>query len=184
MNDNDTGALHAFLAGHGTDPNGRTIEDVIALTDAEIAANGDFDAWAFPLLAPCPLDDRAPFLDENAAIAIRADEVARDNHARVAARMRSFYRDNDHWLTEEHYEHVRIRRIIGSISLLESSDAGWAFHRFVLARTVTSGNPVGSDALIEWNQAHRITASGPAPKASILRGGVIGAFRRLVGVAA
>src|SRR5215211_6636687 len=109
-----TGPLHAFLAGYGRDGRGRTIEDVLALSDDELERIHDYIQWLFPLPSRSMAQPNAPILTSREIEAIRADALAVANLRRAAQRMLVFYRTSKPWLTWSDHNHLRITRILRS----------------------------------------------------------------------
>jgi hypothetical protein len=149
------GPIHAFLAGHGRDGRGRTLDDVLAFDDRRLEAVHDYVQWLFPLPEASRAVPGAPVLGPGEADAIRADPRARAGLARALARMAAFYEATDAWLVPFDHNHLRITRIVAAVrDLLGAAEAG-TFHARVVARNEAAGAPVNRDSLRYWERALR-----------------------------
>jgi len=149
------GPLHAFLAGHGRDGRGRTIEDVIALTDDALEGIHDYIQWLFPLPTRSQAQPGAPILEPAEIAAIRADARAVDNLRRAAGRMLAFYRTTRHWLAWSDHNHLRITRILRSLRLLVSEAEAQRFYEEVMSLSRAAGSPINPAHLAYWTEAIR-----------------------------
>lgn len=77
--------------------------------------------------------------------------------------MERFYRDNDAWLRRNDHNHLRITRILKSVSLLCSKEDAREFHAFILGR-VEAAQPVTEESLGYWKES--IPDMGGAEKRS------------------
>ena len=136
------GAIHAYLAGIGTDATGRRLDEVLALPDARLETIHDYIQWAFPLPTPSMAQPRSPVLNEAEIQAIRTDDRALANLDRAAARMVEFYERTDAWLTWSDHNHLRISRILLSLKILSCRGAADRFYRIVMARVEATGTAI------------------------------------------
>ena len=67
-------SLHAYLAGRGRDDRGRTLDEVLAFSDADLERVHDYVQWLFPLPTRSLAQPGAPVL---AAADIEAIEPIR-----------------------------------------------------------------------------------------------------------
>ena len=148
-----TSPLHAFLAGRGEDGRGRTLEEVLALSDDELERVHDYVQWLFPLPTRSMAQPGAPVLTGESIEAIRADPQALANLRRAAERMLRFYEGTDGWLTSSDHNHLRITRILKSLRLLAGDAAARAFYDRVTARHRAAGSPIGPRNLAYWTEA-------------------------------
>jgi hypothetical protein len=145
--------LQAYLAGSGRDGRGRTIEDVLALSDNELESVHDYVQWLFPLPTRSAAQPSAPILTTEVSDAVRNDPTAVANLNRAAERMLDFYRDTKGWLSRDDHNHLRITRIIQSLRLLVGHAAARAFYEAIMALHAARGAPVNPRNLEYWRRA-------------------------------
>jgi len=148
-----SGPLHAFLANAGTDGRGRTVEDVLALSDDALEHIHDYIQWLFPLPTKSMAQPAAPVLSQAEIAAIQADERALANLRKAAQRMREFYDRTDAWLSRHDHNHLRISRILQSLRLLAGEEEARAFYDAILTRHTAAGAPVDPRNLGYWERA-------------------------------
>ncbi|KQP30208.1 Opioid growth factor receptor (OGFr) conserved region [Methylobacterium sp. Leaf102] len=147
------GPIHAFLAGEGSDGEGRRLADVAAFGDARIEGVHDFIQWCFPLREASLAVPGAPVLTRAEAEAIRADPAALSGLRAARDRMMRFYGDTNGWLRAHDHNHLRITRILRALRNLLGSREAQAFHAFVTARNAEAGAPINPDSLRYWANA-------------------------------
>ena len=145
--------LSDFLDGRGADDAGRTLDDVLAFTDAELERRHDFIQWLFPLPEPSRAVPGSPVLDPADAAAIRASPAAQANLARAAERMLAFYARTSEWRAPFDHNHLRITRIIRSLRLLAGDAAADDFRAALLSRVEAEGIAVNATSLRFWREA-------------------------------
>jgi opioid growth factor receptor-like protein len=148
-----TGPLHAFLAGIGPDSRGRLVTDVLGFSDEQMEAVHDYIQWLFPLETRSAAQPGAPVLTQAEIEGIRADGRAADTLTKATERMLRFYRDTQWWLTGQDHNHLRITRILHSLSLLVGLQAAQSFHKAILAMHDAAGSPVNTRSLRYWAEA-------------------------------
>jgi hypothetical protein len=151
--DRTTMPLHAFLRGEGRDGRGRRLDEVLVFDDTRIEMVHDFVQWLFPLKARSGAQPDAPVLTDPEIAAIRADAAAQDNLRRATERMLRFYRATDGWLTAHDHNHLRITRIVTSLSLLAGEAPARAFLEAILEREAAAGHPVNARSRAYWASA-------------------------------
>ncbi len=144
---------HVFLSGQGRDAAGRTIETVLAFDDRRLESAHDYIQWLFPLTEPSAAVPGSPVLGPADVAAIRADADAGRNLDRAATLMRGFYDRTSAWLVPHDHNHLRITRILRSLTLLRDPATAEAFLRPILQRNEEAGSPVSSRSLGFWRQA-------------------------------
>jgi hypothetical protein len=110
--------IHAFLIGEGRDARGRTVHDVLGMSDADLEHHHDYIQWLFPVPTRSAAVPGSPFLSLDEIATIQPDPRACAALERAAQRMTRFYPGNDHWLVAYDHNHLRITRIIQSLRLL------------------------------------------------------------------
>ncbi len=145
--------LIAFLSGQGPDGSGRTLDQVLAFSDAELEAAHDYIQWLFPLREPSRAVPGSPVLSAAERDLIRGDESLQQALLRGASRMQRFYEENDHWLRAYDHNHLRITRIVRAVRMLVGLEAAEGFLRAIMARHLGAGQPVNSQSVAFWQEA-------------------------------
>lgn len=148
-----SGPIVAFLEGEGPDSRGRTLFDVLALSNAQLEQTHDFIQWLFPLPEPSRAVPDAPVLTPEDITAIRKSGLAQCALAAATDRMDAFYRATDHWLAPHDHNHLRITRIIRSLRLLRRDEHADAFYDAVLARVEAARAAVSARSRGYWQTA-------------------------------
>jgi hypothetical protein len=146
-------SVDGFLEGTATDHRGRSIDDVLAFSDAELEMVHDYIQWLFPLPEASAFNASAPVLGPDDVAGVRRSPTARRNLERAAERMLCFYRDTDHWLAASDHNHLRITRILRCLALLVGRPRAEAFRDAIEARVAAAGNPVNPQSRDYWRRA-------------------------------
>lgn len=142
-----------FLRGTGPDIEGRYHADILKFSDEELERVHNYIQWLFPLREQSDAVPGSPFLYDDAIVEIlRNDEAVQENLVNALMRMERFYERNDHWLRQNDHNHLRITRILKSVSLLSSKENARDFYDFILRR-VDSAKPVTDESLEYWKQS-------------------------------
>lgn len=125
--------LVAFYEGTACDDRGRSFDDVLQFDDERLEHVHDFIQWLFPLPERSGANPSAPVLDAGAIETFRARPELRAKLLRALDRMLEFYgfaRDGDRivkcarfpgrsgWLAPGNHNHLRLTRILRSLSAL------------------------------------------------------------------
>jgi hypothetical protein len=146
-------AITSFLSGTGTDHRHRSIGDIMEFEDAELEEVHDYIQWLFPLPERSAFNPIAPVLTSQDIEQLRQNSAALENLRAAAKRMRVFYRRNQHWLTATNHNHLRISRIIRSLSLILGHDEAARFYDEIIKLVVAVGSPVSEQSLDHWRIA-------------------------------
>ena len=146
-------AIVDFLKGAGTDGAGRTVFEVVAMSDSDIEHIHDFIQWLFPLDAPSGANRNAPVVSAGDVEAIHASGLAQIALAAGTDRMAAFYQSNHHWLVAQDHNHLRITRIIKSLRLLRGPGEAADFRDLILRLEDRAGRPVSMGSRQYWEQA-------------------------------
>lgn len=146
-------AIVDFLKGAGTDGAGRTVFEVVSMSDRDLEDVHDFIQWLFPLSEPSGANRRAPVLEPGDVEAIHASGLAQIALAAATDRMAHFYLRNSHWLVDHDHNHLRITRIIKSLRLLRGPGEAEDFRQIILRRDEQAGRPVSAGSRQYWIQA-------------------------------
>ena len=153
----------AFYSG-GRDAAGRTLAEILAWPDAELEAVHDYIQWVFPLTQPSGVNPSAPLVTAKTVGAFVEDRSLREGLRAALDRMLAFYglrrvvtADGDvrvqidesrfaarsaTWLRPGNHNHLRLTRIMGSLSALGLPDEARGLQRCLTA-DVASGPGAG-----------------------------------------
>lgn len=143
-----TDAIVAFYSG-GRDAAGRTLEQILAWDDERMEAVHDYIQWLFPTVQPSGVNPLAPLITRDTVRAFAADETLRARLAQSLDRMLGFYglrrRANRieidaarfpararTWLHPGNHNHLRLTRIMASLSVLGLREDAGALQRCLL----------------------------------------------------
>ena len=146
-------SLVNFLNGTGPDHQGRYLWDIWDFDDKAIEQTHDFIQWMFPLTEKSMSVPGVPVLSTTDIEAIRTSEIARANLEKSALWYLGFLQLNDHWIKTYDHNHLRITRVIESLSLLVSQVAAKAFLSSVSDILGHRIDEVGNDAIRFWTAA-------------------------------
>lgn len=142
-----------FLRGTGPDSRGRYHADILKFSDEGLEETHDYIQWLFPLREESRSVSGSPHIESDETVRIlRDDEDVQENMVNALVRMERFYRDNDSWLRRNDHNHLRITRILKSVSLLCSKEDAREFHAFILGR-VEAAQPVTEESLGYWKES-------------------------------
>ncbi|NMF58056.1 opioid growth factor receptor-related protein [Pseudanabaena yagii] len=132
-------ALLSFYRGESANPEGRKLEDIWIWQRDRLENVHNYIQWLFPLPEPSKFSANAPILDESVIAAFLADKELRKNLYRSFKLLLDFYglqcvtsqelgvqitkaanfdSRRQYWLRPMNHNHLRITRILRSLSLL------------------------------------------------------------------
>jgi len=156
-----------FYIHNGTDPFGRTLNDLINLTDHQLEGSHDVIQWMFPLHEASNFNEDAPLIDAASRAILSKSEVAQENMFAACLRFAAFlgfkfgiapktesngpydgwfvpaenYTERcKNWRTKHNHNNLRITRVIRSLRLFDMEFLAWAFHKAVLSAAVDAGS--------------------------------------------
>ena len=142
-----------FLKGIAPNKHGRTIYDICNYTDEQIESVHNYIQWLFPIREMSEQVMGSPYLDNEDEIKIIKEDLdIQENLIKSLMRMQIFYRDNDFWLQPNDHNHLRITRILKSITFLSSKENTIEFYDFIMRR-VKEFQPVTEESLEFWKTA-------------------------------
>ncbi len=145
--------LLKFLQGIESDSYGRYHKDILNFSDEELENAHNYIQWLFPLQEKSSAVPGSPFLEDEKIIRIlQNDTNVQERMAGAINRMERFYLENDFWLKRNNHNHLRITRILKSISLLSSKENAQEFYDFILRR-VECAQPVTEESLGFWQES-------------------------------
>jgi hypothetical protein len=149
----DEGKLILFLQGIGPDGQGRLHADILNFSDEDLEEVHDYIQWLFPLREKSMAVPGSPVLESEESVQLlQVDIHVKENMRKALHRMKRFYGDNDHWLEQGDHNHLRITRILKSLSLLGSRESAIDFHSFIMKR-VEAVQPVTVESLEFWRKS-------------------------------
>ena len=146
-------SLVDFLNGTGPDHKGRYLRDIWDFDDKAIEQTHDFIQWMFPLTEKSMSVPGVPTLSTEDVKAIRTSEVARANLEKSSQWYLDFLRRNDHWIKSYDHNHLRITRVMKSISLLISKDLATSLLNSIYEIAEDRVSIIGKDAICFWKLA-------------------------------
>jgi hypothetical protein len=159
-----------FYSGKARDSCGRTLEEIHAWGYTELEAVHDYIQWLFPLPEASQYNPRAPVLDKELIAKFHADSDLRAQLLASLDLMLGFYgfernnlsiiRSNSweerrrNWLRPGNHNHLRLTRILKSLSLLGLKDYACALFEALNDVFSGEGSSVISGATMEyWKRA-------------------------------
>lgn len=147
------GKLISFLQGAGPDSYGRYHDDILKFSDEELENVHNYIQWLFPLREPSEAVSESPFIENEETVQIlRNDEAVQESMVTALVRMHRFYEQNDFWLRQGDHNHLRITRILKSITLLNTKENAKDFYDFIMRR-VENVQPVTAESLEFWRKS-------------------------------
>jgi hypothetical protein len=141
-------AIVRFFSG-GEDSEGRTLDEILGWDDDRLEAVHDYIQWVFPTRQLSGVNPLAPLVSEETIRAFASDAGLRDALERAFARMLRFYglrttaerAEIDEarfparsrvWLTPGNHNHLRLTRIMDSLSALGLRTRALALQRCLI----------------------------------------------------
>lgn len=164
-----TSQVIEFYCHGGSDSNGRTARDMIAMSDHDLEMHHDIIQWMFPLHETSMVNPGAPLVDEDSAHVLRenieAQLLMREMIVRFA-RFMGFELNEDgqfvaepllaanrkNWHTQLNHNHLRVTRVIRSLRLFGFDQLARAFFQAVAASALDA-RCIDNRTLAFWNMA-------------------------------
>lgn len=176
-----------FFEGTGTDRDGRTLEDVLALDHFELEADHRHIQWLFPTPEKGSFGYFTPRLTAAEIVAFRDRPDLREQLRRAFRHILDFYglRLLEHgearvveastfshrarrWITEGNHNYLRISRILRSLACLGLREEAEVFLTYLEDLYLRRGDVIGPRAIAYWRLR---TAGDTAEVPWDLRGG-------------
>jgi Opioid growth factor receptor (OGFr) conserved region len=164
--------LVSFYSGISPDDQGRFLKEIQNWSDEKLERTHDYIQWLFPLRERSGFNPGAPVLDENTINEFRARLELRANLRASFVRMLSFYGFDivedplrvipsksfseraKNWLTPSNHNHLRITRILKSMSTLgleEEATGFWhCLEGLYRMESRKRGPRVSEDTFLHW----------------------------------
>lgn len=156
----------------GADASGRTLAGVLAWDDGRLEAVHDYIQWVFPTRQPSGVNPSAPLVTDATVRAFERDAALRDRLRQALDRMLVFYGlrwNGDRvqidesrfparvrvWLRPGNHNHLRLTRIMESLSSLGLAGEARAFQRCLLEDICTGpgASSVSPRTVEYWRRA-------------------------------
>ena len=165
-----TDPIVAFYSG-GRDHRGRTLEEILSWEDERLESVHDYIQWVFPARQPSGVNPFAPLVTDAVARAFEADARLREGLARALDRMLRFYGlrkgangtiDVDPerfdvrarvWLHPGNHNHLRLTRIMESLTALGLREEAASLQACLLDRIAREYGRVSGTTLRYWAAA-------------------------------
>jgi len=125
-------ALLNFYRGWGLDEEGRTIHVVWGLEDLSLEQSHSYIQWLFPLPEPSLAHPSAPVLSPKELSAFRQDAHLQATVRMSLFRMKDFFARTTLWKQPLDHNHLRITRILRSLTLMGLTEEAHNFHAWLL----------------------------------------------------
>lgn len=167
--------LVSFYAGISPDDRGRFLKEIQDWSDDKLERTHDYIQWLFPLAERSGFNPRAPVLDENTIHEFDSRPELRANLRTSFIRMLGFYgfdivdgplrvipsksfRERaKNWLTRSNHNHLRITRILKSMTTLGLKEESFAFFQCLAAlyrlRPDEREPQISEDTFLYWQSA-------------------------------
>lgn len=167
----ESDAIVEFFSG-GRDAAGRTLDDILSWDDERLEAVHDYVQWLFPTRQPSGVNPFAPLVTDGTVRVFAEDETLRTRLRHALDRMLTFYGlrrqgariDIDAarfparartWLTPGNHNHLRLTRVMDSLSALGLRDDARALQRCLLDDVCpgAGAGPVSPRTVDFWRRA-------------------------------
>lgn len=132
---------------------GRTIQDIIALSDDELESDHSWVQWAFPLTEPSKYNLDAPILSPEDIRTLSKDKSVQDNFTLITNRFVEFLQNSDHWISRNNHNFLRITRAIKCLKLLRLNNQLKTFVDFLCPIVNTHASVIGDVTINFWMDA-------------------------------
>lgn len=148
--------LFDFYQGTGTDNRGRSIDDMLAMSDLELEKSHDVIQWLFPLKEKSAHNPAAPLLDDETIKAILRSEMGFLYLFMSCQRIMKFLTQNGAdrptWITRRNHNFLRITRIIKCYRLFGEPVAK-TFYNLAMDYYAKFPDVIGEETAKFWNDA-------------------------------
>lgn len=146
--------LYSFYNNDGLDNHGRTIHDMIAMTDEQLEKSHNAIQWIFPLNEPSLHNRTAPLLDDETIEALKNSTTFDVTFQYVSIRFLSFLRNTyPRWIHPHNHNYLRITRVIRSCYLLGQSHWAHLFYKMAIQWANEYPEEIGLTTLRYWKEA-------------------------------
>jgi hypothetical protein len=166
-------AIVSFYLGTAPDAGGRIIGDVLAWDQARLESVHDYIQWLFPLPEASRFNPAAPRLLAVDIAAFHADPQLRAALIQSLEKMLRFYglicdyeqgtpevrrgaafaASSPQWLERGNHNHLRISRILRSLTVLGCERHARAFYRCLESLYRDDSDSIGADTFGHWTRA-------------------------------
>lgn len=136
-------------------PDNYTPASIIEWNNDHLEFTHNWVQWCFPLQEGSLHQPDSPVLGQREIQMIRTSSVAQANLDALLWRVVDFYDQTTHWLRPHDHNHLRITRIIKSLTLLAPPEKGLMFYHFIMWRVSAYSKPciINPTTVHIWKQA-------------------------------
>lgn len=148
--------LYDFFQGKGKDNRGRTIDDMLEMSDLELERSHDVIQWLFPLKEKSAHNPAAPLLDDETIKEILESEMGYPYLYMAFQRIWKFLIQDGvvkpTWITRRNHNFLRITRIIKCYRLFGEPVAK-NFYDLAMGYYAKFPDVIGEETVKFWNEA-------------------------------
>ncbi len=161
--------LHDYFLNDGIDDAGRTLRQVIGMSDDWLESKHDFIQWMFPLVEKSGANPGAPLIDVNLVTLFRINERPRNNMLLGFDRMLKFYglqregtaiakaknwnERKEYWFTQPTHNDLRISRMLKSMTVLSLEEYARSFFDALMRLAAEPGCGFSEESVGYWKAA-------------------------------
>jgi hypothetical protein len=159
-----------FYSGKATEASGRTLREIHTWGYNELETVHDYIQWLFPLPEPSQYNPRVPILDAEQIAKFHADAELRAQLLASFDKILGFYgfernnmsivrsnsweeRSRNNWLSPGNHNHLRLTRILRSLSILGLKDYALALFEALNAVFSEKSSAISSTTMGYWKRA-------------------------------
>ena len=158
-----------FYSGKARDSSGRSLREILAWDYRELENVHDYIQWLFPLPEPSQFNLHAPVLDAEQIAEFQANVELRTRLLASFDKMLGFYGFERHklsimrsdlwgersrnWLRLGNHNHLRLTRILRSLSILGLKDYAQALFEALIAVSAENTDVISDTTLGYWKRA-------------------------------
>ena len=150
-------AIIKFLRGEGPDDKGRTLNDILNLSNEQLEQSHDVIQWLFPLTEPSHYNEDAPVLTDSDVIYLKSDDETKAGILKSYNRFMEFYKQdrwsNLHWISLYNHNYLRITRILKCLTLAGMLKERDEFKNYSDIIYVTCSMEIGKKTKRFWDDA-------------------------------
>jgi len=135
------------------DDSGRYITQVTAFSFQELEFTHDYIQWLFPLPEHSAYAPNAPVLDDETLVEFRKNKKLLQSIKYCTQVMLRFYGVNNHWITNNNHNYLRISRIIRCLALVGLEELANDFYNSMKKLVSNIDGEVTPETLKYWEAA-------------------------------
>ena len=133
------------------DNQGRYLKDILSWSDEKLESTHDYIQWLFPTIEKSTFNDTAPTLDDQLIEMWKNSPTLKNILLMSAEKYYEFLKRNQHiWVNEFNHNHMRITRMLKSLSTLGMRNTAITFLNKICTM---AGTKVNSESIEFWKNA-------------------------------